>query len=47
MISPDENCEYCDGTGEVDVYESVWAGEYPMALVGSQRCSCTYDEHDE
>ena len=40
-------CEYCGGTGEVDVMESVYPNEPHQALVGTQKCICQLHEEDE
>lgn len=33
-------CEYCVGTGEITVMETVYAGEPHQAPTGTQKCIC-------
>jgi len=33
-------CEHCDGAGEVQTMEKVWAGEPHEAPIGTKKCVC-------
>lgn len=43
----DDTCEFCDGTGEVDVMESVYAGEPHQAPTGTKKCICQLSDADD
>jgi len=49
QFEPDEDeevCEHCDGTGEVTVMETVWAGEPHQAPTGTRKCICVLGDGD-
>ena len=37
------DCELCKDTGEVDCIEAVYSGESHMAMIGSQKCECEFN----
>jgi len=43
----EEDCEYCQGTGEITVDEQVYQGEPHTAGIGTRRCICTLPEPDD
>jgi len=41
-LEPDEDCEFCDGTGEADS-----GGIHPWGAQASIRCRCTYPDYNK
>jgi len=40
-------CEECNGTGEVDCMDYVYAGEPHMAMVGTRKCVCQSNNDEQ